>query len=447
MSGEDLSMPAPFSVQTLQKRERGSLENPEILLEELVPMNRTIVSDDMDKAADLLDRAMGFPAKRYRYPSGTEYGSWIVPPSWNLLQAHLSDGEKTIASHRDHVLFVAPYSMPFEGWVSRDDLLRDHVVTSKTADDVFFYQHRLAYDYQRQLKEWQISLPGRVVKELDRDRYFVKIDADVRPGTLNVLEYTAPGEEAASVAILTHLCHSGQANDGLSGVLAGMELIQRFRSKPRRFTYKLLILPETIGSAVHVVAQKLSPRDFLCAVFLETMGRGERLYLKHTRTADRPMDLAIKSIVRENPALGTHAFYDGYGNDELVFDFANVGIPAAGIQYYPFPEYHSSRDGADLMDWALWKRAVDLTEELFSRIERDRLIRLKHAGPPYLSRYRLYADAVTERQRFLRIAKLLTFCDGRHTLLQMCEASGISFEDAAAFFDALRKEGLLESDL
>ncbi len=415
------------------------------LLKKLVLLNRTIVSDDMDWAADLLDEAIGFPALRYRYPSGAEYGSWIVPPSWNVREAFLSDGERKIASYQDHVLFLAPYSMPFEGWVTHEELVRDHMIVSDRFDDAFAYQHRLACDFQKRLRQWQISLPRSTLASLNRERYFVKIDVEVKPGALNVLEYTAQGQEDTSVAFLAHLCHPGQANDGLSGVIAGAALIRRLQARPHRFTYKLLVLPETIGSAVHVIAQGLSTHQFVCAAFLETMGQGERLFLKRSRTGNQPVDWAVNSLVRERPEMGVHGFFEGYGNDELVFDFANVGIPSIGVQYYPFSEYHTSRDSAEIIDWGKWTHAVDLAEELFRRLEENRVIRLKFQGPPYLSRYRLYADAVTEKQRFRQITQLLALCDGKHSLLQMCEESGLPFREVKGFFDALDQEGLLGS--
>lgn len=414
----------------------------EPLLRTLAPLNRTIVSDDMDRAADILDEAVGVPATRHQYPSGKEYGSWVVPPSWNLREAVLTDGEQVIVSSGDHALFVAPYSMPFEGWVSKAELM-EHVVMSSTFDDVFVYQHRVAYDYQKQLKRWEISLPRQVAAALARDRYFVKIDPDVRPGTLNVLEYTAPGREETTVALLAHLCHPGQANDGLSGVVAGVALIRRLVRRPHRFTYKFLVMPETIGSAVHVVAQDLTPRQFACAVFLETMGRGDRLYLKKSRTGDRPLDGAIDTLARERPDIGTHSFFEGYGNDELVFDFANVGIPSGGVQYYPFAEYHTSRDIPENIDWEKMGVAVELVEELLRRLETDRVIRLRYPGPPYLSRYRLYADAVTERSRFRQNSVLLSLCNGHHTILDMCNASGLRFDEVVEFFGLLDREGLL----
>lgn len=433
-------MNRPFAADPGLEEERMFAE----LLKEITPLNRTIVSDDMERTADLLDQAMGFPAKRYRYPSGAEYGSWVVPPSWNVREAFLSDGDSVIASYKDHALFLAPYSVPFEGWLSREELL-EHTVLCQAFEDAFCYQHRIASDYQRRLRGWEISLPRRVVASLNRSRYFLKIDVDVHPGTLNVLEYTAEGEEQTTVALLAHLCHPGQANDGLSGVLASMTLIRRLLSKSHRFTYKALMMPETIGSVIHVIAQGLSPKQIQCAAFLETMGGGERLCVKRSRTGAAPIDLAVQSLIRERPEIGALGFFEGYGNDELIFDFANVGIPSIGVQYYPFAEYHSSRDSAESVDLSKITRAVEVAEELFRRLEADRLIRLKYPGPPYLTRYRLYADAVTERERHLQIAQVLALCDGQHSLLQICEESRMPFNEVADFFSTLGREGLMES--
>lgn len=415
----------------------------EPLLRMLVPMNRTIVSDDMDLAADLLDEAVGFPSARHKYPSGAEYGSWIVPPSWNVREAFLSDGERTVASYKDHVLFLAPYSAPFEGWISHKELM-EHVLVSDAFDDAFVYQHRIAYDFHQRLQRWEISLPRNVASSLTRERYFARIDVDVRPGEMNVLEYTAHGDEETSVAILAHLCHPGQANDGLSGVLAGVALIRRLARSSHRFTYKLLVMPETIGSAVHVVAQGLSSTQFACGVFLETMGYGDRLFFKKSRKGDRPIDAALDTIVLEHPEIGMHGFFEGYGNDELVFDFANVNIPTVGVQHYPFAEYHTSHDTPERIDWGKMGAAVNLVQELFRRLEANRLIHLKFPGPPYLSRYRLYSDAVTQRTQHRQITQLLSLCDGHHSLLDICKKIGIAFDDVAKFFEVLRREGLLE---
>ena len=73
----------------------------------LLLKNRTIVSRDYEEAVALL--ASEIPLEIHRYPSGADYGTWIVPPQWDVIKAELTDGAEVIASYRDHPLFLAPY--------------------------------------------------------------------------------------------------------------------------------------------------------------------------------------------------------------------------------------------------------------------------------------------------------------------------------------------------
>lgn len=411
------------------------------LLAALVPLNRTIVSDDMDRAFELVDAGAPVPPRRYRYPSGAEYGSWIVPPSWNVREAYVSDGSRILGSYLHHPLFLAPYSAPFDGWIEREELFR-HLFLFGDRDDTYAYQHRIAYDYHRRLAEWQISLPRRVVAAMEADRYYVKIDVEVRPGRLNVAEYVVPGTEERSLALVAHLCHPGQANDGLSGVIAGLAFLRRVSARPHRFTYRLIVLPETIGSAVHVIDGGLSPSQCEAAVFLETMGGGEQLCVKLSRRGEAMIDRAAESVARDQ-GLRVIGFDDGYGNDEHVLDFPNVGIPTIGIQHFPVSGYHTSADSSDQIDWFGLSRAVLALEAITERLELARPVTLRYPGPPYLSRYRLYADFAGERDRFRRVSAMLSLCDGQHTIGDIADLTATPHEDVTAFFDVLRREGLL----
>jgi aminopeptidase-like protein len=411
----------------------------------IAPLNRTIVSAGIDRAAEILESAMGEPAVRFSYPSGEAFGSWIIPPAWNLIRAELSDAKGVLMNHEGHPLFVAPYSIPFRGWVSREELW-EHLVPCRAFDDAFSYEHRLAYDFRKRLKSWALSLPQQMLSRLDQSHYHVLIEAEVENRAMNVLEWTSPGSEETTVAILAHLCHPGQANDGLSGVISGCALLQRLRNWKHRLTYKLIVFPETIGSVAHIISQNLTKEKIAYSIFLETMGAGERLYLKRSRTGQRPIDAVLESCAQDTPDVGLLNFDEGYGNDERVFDFANVGIPSVGIQYFPYPEYHTSRDNADLIDWSKMTTALDLVERIFRRYEANRVIRLRYPGPPYLTRYQLYADCENEAERFQQIAQMLDLCDGRHDLIEMWRASKLPFEEVCHFFSTLDSAGLLKEE-
>ena len=140
------------------------------IIESLLHMNRTIVSSDMKQCMSILGNEI--PVTIHRYASGKEYGTWMIPPQWDVKKAELSDGNTIIASYDDHPLFLSPYSCSFTGWIDRDELLK-HVSSSSRQPEAFSYDHRLAYDFQRRLKEWAITLPNSFVQELDKEKYYI----------------------------------------------------------------------------------------------------------------------------------------------------------------------------------------------------------------------------------------------------------------------------------
>ena len=194
------------------------------IIEALLLKNRTIVSSEFEQCISTLSEEI--PLTVHRYASGTEHGTWVIPPRWDVTKASLSDEDGVVASYDDHPLFLAPYSIPFTGWVSQKDLL-SHVRTSEDRPDSYVYEYRLAYDFSRRLNEWAITLPHFIVENLNKSEYFVDIQVETGPGHMLVGEHTLKGRSNHTFALLTHLCHPGQANDGLAGVAVGTEVMKR----------------------------------------------------------------------------------------------------------------------------------------------------------------------------------------------------------------------------
>ena len=85
--------------------------------------NRTIVSDDVEELLIDISSTLGLELKLHRYKTGTDIGSWVVPPSWNVNEAWIKDQNgRVIASYDQHPLFLAPYCKEFSGFVNLNTL-------------------------------------------------------------------------------------------------------------------------------------------------------------------------------------------------------------------------------------------------------------------------------------------------------------------------------------
>jgi len=415
------------------------------LIRELYRFNRTIVSADNRKMLARLSEFLDFNI--HEYPSGTDYQTWPVPPQWDVKEAYLSDGEKVIASYDEHPLFLVPYSKSFDGWVTKDELL-GHIRAGPNRPDDFIYDHRIAADHQRRLKDWGLSLPYNRVQALRKGKYYVKIDVSVSEGAALVGEYKLKGQEKDTFALLSHTCHPGQANDGLAGVVVGMEIMRRLSSRAgqNRFTYQLLAMPETFGSAYYLANNVSTFRDYIGALFLETPGAGTVLTRNLSRVGNLYIDAVLESVVAKikNVPQNCLPFHRGLGNDELNFDWPGVGIPGLSLYWDGYDEYHTSADSPDLIEQEKLETIISVVIGLIDVLENDYVPTLTQEIPVYQTRYDLYIDAFKNRDSYLNATDVLFAIDGNKSLFEITYGKGIPFWPMQEYLEGFYRLGFIE---
>lgn len=381
----------------------------------------------------------------HRYPSGSDIGTWVVPDGWDVREAWLKGPDGCmIASYDDHPLFLAPYSVPFSGVVDLAELKR-HVRSHPTRRDAFYYEHRLAYDYERRLKEWIVTLPASMVEALPEGEYMVHIDVDVAPAEMLVGEIILHGESPDSIALLTDYCHPGQVNDSMSGILAMIDVMKALAAKPdRRFTYRFLVFPETIGSSVFLESNPDRIDSTKLAIFSEFVGWGRNWkILADTRPDTLSCMLAHEAERRFSDLKADHR-EAGYCNDEIVFDF--VGIPSLSVQLSECDEYHSSDDSPDRLDQANIDHAASIILHLCDVMEADERFRLVHRVPIYMSRYKLYADYIQQTERFNWNRMIIRGLRDGASLLEIASRHGIDFNYVKLYVDRMSEARLVVSE-
>ena len=183
----------------------------------------------------------------HSYPTGEACWTWRVPEKWTCSEAYLEtlDGRRLL-DYRDHPLHVVSYSLPFEGVVSRDELLRHLHVHPRLPEAIpFVFKY-----YER---DWGLCASQSCGMRWMRRRTGWSSVPSFEPGTLKVGEVVIPGESQDCFVLVAHLCHPAMVNDDLTGVVVGLEVARSLLAGPQPYyTYRLLILPETIGSVAYL---------------------------------------------------------------------------------------------------------------------------------------------------------------------------------------------------
>jgi len=94
----------------------------------LFSIYRSIAHPGVERVLDVIREDVPGLVTR-TYPSGLRCGSWTVPQEWDVDEAYVEDLNGTrVIDFKEHPFHVWLFSEPFEGVVSREELLA-HVVT------------------------------------------------------------------------------------------------------------------------------------------------------------------------------------------------------------------------------------------------------------------------------------------------------------------------------
>ncbi len=415
------------------------------LIHELWFLKRDIVSDGFDQA--LLRFAQEVPMTIHEYPTGEPCWTWRVPEKWTCQEAYLEtlDGKRLI-DYTDHPLHVVSYSLPFEGVVSREELMRHLHVHPRLPEAIpFVFKY-----YER---DWGMCASQTLRDSLHDEAYRVVIKTVFEPGTLKVGEVIITGESQQTFMLAAHLCHPAMVNDDLTGVVVGVEAARRLLAGPKPYyTYRLLILPETIGSVAYLSHNEHLIPDMVGGLFLEMLGNDSPHALQASLQPDSQTDRCLNSAFRGLDRQGYSGPYRKIiPNDERQFNAPGVRVPMLSLSrvekmaYPPIPyrEYHSSLDTPEIVSQPRLEASCQLVLDLLQAWERNQYVVNHFKGEVFLSGYGIWIDYRTNPEGSLRLFEIMERCDGEHTVADIACELEISFQAVWEVVDMFEKKGLV----
>jgi len=407
----------------------------------LYPICRSITGNGVRQSLRILSEMI--PLELHEVPSGTPVFDWTVPREWNIRDAYVANarGERVI-DFRRHNLHVVQYSAPVRARMTLDDL-RSRLFSIPERPNAIPY--RTSY-YK---ETWGFCLTDTQLRALQPGEYEVVIDASLTDESLTYGELFLAGETDEEVLFHAHCCHPSLANDNLSGLVVAAFLADALAKADRRYSYRFLFLPGTIGPITWLARNEQRVSRIRHGLVLSGIGDAGPFTYKRSRRSDAPIDRAMQHLLTSAAGTAQIRDFDPYGYDERQYCSPGFNLPVGCLMRTPhgtYPEYHTSDDNLDFLRRDSLEESLRLLVDLVYLLERDRrCVNLSPKGEPQLGKRGLYRSTggTGVDARHMALLWVLNLSDGSFSLLDIADRAHLPFRLIEEAASELETAGLL----
>jgi aminopeptidase-like protein len=296
---------------------------------------------------------------------------------------------------------------------------------------------------------WGFCLTTEQREALPEGEYHAVIDSTLEPGSLTYGELVIPGERPDEVLLTTYICHPSLANNELSGPVVAVGVARWLMSLPtRRYTYRFVFAPETIGAIAYIDRnlEHLHSR-VVAAINLTCIGDdGDYSYLA-SRLGNTALDRIARRVVRTRDRHVEYSYLDR-GSDERHYGMPGVNVPMISLmrtKYGAYPEYHTHLDDLTVVTPTGLQGGLDLVRDCLTELEASDYYLGTVLAEPQLGRRGLYHTMHTRTvdDEILLRTNVLAYADGTYSLQDMAELLTVPPNDVRAIVAELVKHDLL----
>ena len=421
------------------------------LLEKLYPLNRVLVHDDIEKAIELITER--FPDKCYKiheYPVGSNVWSWKIPQRNKVNKGVLKDEDGVVyADFDNHPLYLWSYSISVNKKLEWNEL-KDHIYTNEKCPNA------IPWYFKYYEKTWGFSIEHNKFLNMPKHKkYHVEIDIEFSnsPGLKNLTYFIDYGQEK-DFLMTSNICHPYQVNDSISGVVAAVELINRFHKKPIEKPTKnlnFLFCPETIGSIAYLANNEHKIEQTSSGFFTEFIGHKdkENFILQHSRNKEDKINQVFEYVLkRQNKTYDVISFRRT--NDEGNINGPGVNIPCPAVYrgnltndkriFYDvnfYDEYHTSFDNPDIISELKLEEAVDLFEEVLRIFCSDYTPKQIEKGVLFLTGLNMHTSFYDLPEMGVFIEQVVYMLEGKHSVFEIANELNLDYWNVKTFIDEL----------
>ncbi|MDG2297227.1 MAG: DUF4910 domain-containing protein [Gammaproteobacteria bacterium] len=417
----------------------------EELFDRLWPIPRSITGSGFRKSLDILGEIL--PATRHKFPTGDSVFDWKVPKEWEPKEAYFIDPNgKKHAVFSENNLHLLNYSIAFSGIVSLE-VLKEHLYSLPDMPDAIPYLTSYYED------RWGFCISHKELESLPVGEYKVHIDTKLIDGSVEIAEAVLEGESGEEILFSSYLCHPSLANNELSGPLVLTFLYELVALMPvRRYTYRFVIVPETIGSLCFLKLRGSHLKSKLIAGYQITcIGDPGKFTYKLSRQEGSLPDRVAKTVLKNYGAYNLRNFNPAIGSDERQYCSPGFDLPVGSLMrtmYTEYAEYHTSMDNKEFINFTAMSESVDAYFDIVGLLEANYIWKnTVMFGEPQLGRRGFFStlgSQIRSPEVDLAMWWVLNLADGTNDLIEISERSNINWKTISLIAEKLVEGKLLE---
>ena len=411
---------------------------------DLFPINRSLTGPGVRETLQYIKKLIP-DLKIKNIKSGTKCFDWRIPNEWLAKEAWVKNlkGE-TIIDFKNNNLHLVGYSKPINKKMNLKELNK-HLYSLPKQPNAIPY---VTSYYKTQ---WGFCIKHKDRKKLKKIKYHVYVNSELKPGVLNYGEIILKGKTNKEILLSTYICHPSLANNELSGPIVTTSLARWIKKiKNRKYTYRIIFIPETIGSIAYISKNLNKLKQNVVAGYNITCVGDNNTYSyfpsrNENTFADRVALNVLNSI---DPNFKKYTWLDR-GSDERQFCAPGIDLPVVTLsrsKFGEYPEYHTSLDNLDFISKKGLESSFEFLKKIVDTIEINTFPKNVFLCEPHLSSKNMYPHLSIKDNfdKTKKIMNIITYCDGYHDLVDISNKINLPVSELLNFIKILKNKKIIK---
>lgn len=429
----------------------------------IFPYNRSLTGNGNRTTLNVLKKYCS-KLKIKEVPSGTKVFDWVIPKEWNVKEAWIKGPDnKKFADFSKNNLHLVGYSKKIKKKISLKNLEKKLYYLKKQP-------RAIPYVTSYYKEDWGFCISYKMRKKLRHGQYTINIDSELKKGHLTYGEILIPGKIKKEIFLSTYICHPSMANNETSGICVTIFLAKWLLSKKRKFSYRIVFLPETIGSITYLNKyHKIMKKNIIAGFNVTCVGDNRSYSYLPSRLGSTIADKVGLHVLKwTDKNFKKYSWLDRV-SDERQYCSPGIDLPVASIirtKPGAYKEYHTSLDDLNnVVSSKGLEGGYNVIKNAIEALENNCIPTVNFCCEPHISKYFAINTAMEyQRERNLHtsiipkwtdiknskyykmkiILNIVSYSDGKNTLLDIAEKCNLPIWDLYPIVDELKNKKMIK---